>query len=260
MGIVVLYFVVVLLSNTIGALSGIGGGVIIKPALDAVGAHDLTNISFFSGVAVFVMAVVSLFDQFKSGFKVKVPPTLAIALGSVVGGILGNYVFQGLLTIFPNQEIVLLVQIILTVISLALVLLYLKLPIQSLHIKNLSLIFLVGLFLAFLSTLLGIGGGPINVIMFMYCFSMTMKEASVYSIVTIFFSQLSKLTTIALVEGFGGYELNILWVIILASIIGGLWGAKLNQKMSEAHIMLYYSLGTFGVILLNIVNGVLLLF
>ncbi|WP_062532042.1 hypothetical protein [Jeotgalibaca dankookensis] len=71
MGIVVLYFVVVLLSNTIGALSGIGGGVIIKPALDAVGAHDLTNISFFSGVAVFVMAVVSLFDQFKSGFKVR---------------------------------------------------------------------------------------------------------------------------------------------------------------------------------------------
>lgn len=41
-----LYFIVIILANTVGSLSGMGGGVIIKPVLDAIGAHSVGTISF----------------------------------------------------------------------------------------------------------------------------------------------------------------------------------------------------------------------
>ena len=69
-------------------------------------------------------------------------------------------------------------------------------------------------FLGSFSTFLGIGGGPINVSLLIFCFGLTMKDATVYSIITIFFSQLAKLVEIGLSEGYQAYDLTFLWVII----------------------------------------------
>ena len=41
-----IYFVVIVLANTVGAISGMGGGVLIKPILDLIGAHSVAGISF----------------------------------------------------------------------------------------------------------------------------------------------------------------------------------------------------------------------
>ena len=40
-----IYFVVIVLANTVGAISGMGGGVLIKPILDLIGAHSVAGIS-----------------------------------------------------------------------------------------------------------------------------------------------------------------------------------------------------------------------
>ena len=56
---VILYVVVILLANTIGAISGMGGGVIIKPALQIFNWDSVLTINFYSSVAVFTMAVSS---------------------------------------------------------------------------------------------------------------------------------------------------------------------------------------------------------
>ena len=247
---------VILFSNTIGALSGMGGGVIIKPALDAIGYHPLQSINFYSSAAVFVMSIVSVLKQVRGGFQIKVKQTLAIATGSLLGGTLGDLIFSQLLNSFNNESQVQFVQIILTVISLILVLLYLRFEIKSYKWNCLFVVFGVGLFLGTLSTLLGIGGGPINVAALMFGFSMPLKQATVYSIVTIFFSQFSKLTTVALNEGFFAYDLTFLWAIIPAAVLGGFLGSKLNQQLSNDKVTLYYRLVTTGVIILNIINGV----
>ena len=42
----VLYFIIIILANTIGAISGMGGGVLIKPVFDAIGAHSVPAITF----------------------------------------------------------------------------------------------------------------------------------------------------------------------------------------------------------------------
>ena len=89
-----------------------------------------------------------------------------------------------------------------------------------------------GLVLGFLASLLGIGGGPINVSLLMLMFALPIKEATVYSICTIFSSQLAKIVTIAGTTGFGLYDLKILWFVIPAAIVGGLLGAKVSTVLS----------------------------
>ncbi len=54
-----LYFLVAILATTIGSLAGIGGGVIIKPAMDFLGHYDLPTISVISSITVLSMAIVS---------------------------------------------------------------------------------------------------------------------------------------------------------------------------------------------------------
>ena len=53
--IYVIYTLVILTATSLGAVAGLGGGVIIKPLLDLVGAHDPSTINLYSSVAVFVM-------------------------------------------------------------------------------------------------------------------------------------------------------------------------------------------------------------
>ncbi len=47
-----IYFVVIVLANTVGAISGMGGGVLIKPILDLIGAHSVAGISFYGSLSI----------------------------------------------------------------------------------------------------------------------------------------------------------------------------------------------------------------
>lgn len=257
--IALIYFVVILFATTVGALSGMGGGVIIKPVLDAIGAHPLNSINFYSSVSIFVMAIVAVLKQVQGGIRVDIHKIIGIASGSILGGVLGNILFNFLLTFYDNQNLVQLVQIVITVILLVLVLLYLRFDIKPLNFKNKIWPFAVGLFLGAVSTLLGIGGGPINVAMFMFVFGMPMKRAMVYALVAKFFAHFSNLITVILNEGFNYYELSFLWAIIPAAILGGYLGSRLNQKSTRKKVNLYYRLVTLGVIILNLVNGIVLI-
>ena len=57
------YLIIILVcffSSVVRAICGIGGGVIIKPVLDATGVMSVTTVSFLSGCTVLSMSVVSL--------------------------------------------------------------------------------------------------------------------------------------------------------------------------------------------------------
>ena len=55
-----LFAVVVLIATIVGSISGIGGGVLIKPVMDAIFPMTTSEISFLSGTTVLTMTVVSL--------------------------------------------------------------------------------------------------------------------------------------------------------------------------------------------------------
>ena len=54
----IIYFLVGIIATTIGAISGIGGGVIIKPVLDTLGNYDISTISILSSFTRFLCQIV----------------------------------------------------------------------------------------------------------------------------------------------------------------------------------------------------------
>lgn len=259
MSVYIIYFLIIVLANTVGAISGMGGGVIIKPVMDAFAFHPLAAITFYSCVAVFTMSIASTYKQLKNGFKIEWPKAIAISIGSVFGGVLGNKLFTSLLTYFGDQKQVQLLQIVLTVLSLILVLVYTLKSIKTYKLTHLVAYFAIGLFLGGFSTLLGIGGGPINVSLLIFCFSLTMKEATIYSIVTIFFSQLAKLVETGTTTGYSIFDLSLLVAIIPAAIIGGYLGGYFSGKVSEEKVSKIFIAVVVLVIVINVVNGVMLI-
>ncbi|BDQ59692.1 hypothetical protein EfsSVR2332_08380 [Enterococcus faecalis] len=83
---------------------------------------------------------------------------------------------------------------------------------------------------------------------------MDIKSATVYSIITIFFSQLAKLGNIGLTTGFAVFDLTMLWAIIPAALFGGYVGGLFSKKLSQQRVAQIYSLVVFLVILLNMYN------
>lgn len=233
----ILYSLIVIGATVLGAVAGLGGGIIIKPLLDLVGAHDAKAIGIYSSAAVFTMCVVSLAKQMRGGFMFDAKVVLAISLGSLVGGLLGEMAFSVIATALDNG-VVKAVQAGLLVVTLALILVYTlrQDSMPSFLVKSPLAIFGTGLFLGVVSVFLGIGGGPLNVACMSLFFSYGMKESVVYSLATIFFSQLSKLALNAVGGTLFSVDLSFLPVVVASAILGGYIGTKINQRASDSVI------------------------
>lgn len=249
-----MYLIIIILANTVGSLSGMGGGVLIKPLFDLLGYHSMLEISFYSSVAVFTMSLVSTYGQLKN--KIKINPTLTytLSIGSVLGGILGSVLLNSFVIFFTNEKTVELIQMILFIVTLLFSYFYSLVNLKGFDIKNKYVMVSVGILLGGLASFLGIGGGPINVALVMFLFWTKLKEATVYSIIMIFCSQLFKLLTIYFTTGFGSYDKTILLYIIPAAIIGGFIGARLSGKLSDRAVKKVYQLIIICVLLLTFYN------
>ena len=127
---------------------------------------------------------------------------------------------------------------------------------KNLEVKNRFVILIIGFSLGFISSFLGIGGGPINVAVFVFFFNIDMKNATVYSIATILFSQASKLVTIGLNGGFMKYDLSLLLFALPAAILGGIVGTAVNHRSDKKIITMIFNVSVFMIILLNVYNAV----
>ena len=91
----IVFLLVSFFSSLVGSICGIGGGVIIKPVLDATGTMSVTAISFLSGCTVLSMSIISVAKAMKnSTVKINTKITTWLAIGSVLGGMTGKVMFQ----------------------------------------------------------------------------------------------------------------------------------------------------------------------
>ncbi|TCD46344.1 sulfite exporter TauE/SafE family protein [Streptococcus sp. X16XC17] len=236
-----IYLFIVLLATTVGAVTGLGGGVIIKPLFDMIGQDTPSAIGFYSSVVVFTMCLVAIYKQYKKGFSFDLKMLLSVSIGSVIGGLLGGEIFSLATRSFSVSQVK-VIQASLLLLTLVTIVLYTinKEKIATLHTKNLFVIFALGLFLGTISVFLGIGGGPLNVALLMYLFSFSIRDAAVYSIATIFFSQFSNLSSAILTKESLAYNLGMLPYLMVVAIIGGYLGTLLNQRLSEKNIERFY--------------------
>lgn len=242
MNLTLIYTFIVLLATTIGAITGLGGGVIIKPFFDLLGADTPTVIGFYSSVAVFTMCLVSIYKQIRKGFNFNTSILVGVSAGSLVGGYLGERTFT-LATSSLSQAMVQRIQASLLLLTLVIILLYAfnKSRVKHYQVKSWFWAALVGIFLGTISVFLGIGGGPLNVSLLMWLMSFSMKNAAVYSIATIFFSQLSKLGSMALTGELFQFDFGILPYLMVAAVIGGYMGTLFNQKLDNMQIEKLYN-------------------
>ena len=252
-----IYAAVILLATSLGAFVGLGGGVIIKPILDFIGAEPRMQVDFLSSVAVFTMSIVSTVKQIKNKVEFKKNVVLLIAIGSVAGGFLGSQCMD-LLEGFAHSDMVRCVQAFVLAVLLTFVCIYVAKERKSFHIKNNIAICFVGLLLGFIASFLGIGGGPINVAVLTLFFSMNVKESAVYSVAIIFFSQFSKLVTMFTTSGIEAYshQWKTLLFILPAAILGGIIGSGLNRKFDDKIIRKVFTAMMILLVALNIYNGI----
>lgn len=254
--IILLYSFIVLLATTIGAIAGLGGGIIIKPLFDMLAIHNASSISFYSSCAVFTMCIVSIIKQLKKGFTFDWIILSFISTGSLIGGLIGEFIFDSTIN-FLDESLLKVIQSIMLVITLLIILIYTinKEKINKYKIKNKTFIFLSGFFLGCISIFLGIGGGPLNVSLLIFLFSLDMKHAAVYSLATIFFSQISKLSKIILLGSITDFNLSLLPFICVSSILGGYLGTVFNQKLSSRIIEKIYMMLLIFLILVSCYNA-----
>lgn len=248
-----IYFIIIILATFIGSSAGIGGGVIIKPALDAINMSDIATIGFISSCSVLTMSIYSSIKQAKTVKNFDFKMIGLIGIGSVLGGILGNKIFSYFLTHF-DDNVVKATQSLMLSLLLTGVLLNNIYSSKTFKIENKFVIFLIGFILGTVSSFLGIGGGPINVAVFVVLFSCDIKTAAIYSLATIIFTQTSSLTTMYIANGFKDFDLRLLIFAIPAALLGGFIGTKYNKQADEKTIERLFRFTTAGVVILNIYN------
>lgn len=231
-----LFFVVCFSASVVGAVCGIGGGVIIKPVLDAFGVLDVSAISFLSGCTVLSMTTYSVVKS-KLGGNSRVEKRIGapLALGAAVGGLFGKWLFSCITSLSPDKNRVGAIQAGCLLIVTAGTLLYTlnKDRIRTMHIKNMAGCAAIGAALGIMSSFLGIGGGPINLVVLFFFFSMPTKTAAENSLYIIFFSQTASLISSLAAGNIPDFEAGVLVWMVLGGITGGICGRALNRRMKE---------------------------
>lgn len=254
--IIFIYSVIIFTATFLGALVGLGGGVIIKPLLDVIGHDSIDVVNFISTCAVFSMSISSSVKHIRAKTKINFRRMISISIGAVIGGICGSSLFDYLLDRF-NPDLLKGVQGIILGVLLVLSVIYINIKnAKSFKIKSLPGSAFVGLAMGLLASFLGVGGGPINVAFLVLFFSMTMKEAAVYSVGTIFFSQLSKIVTMAVSGSIPTVDpVTIIFAIIFA-VLGGILGAKVNKKSNEKALKTVFTVVVSAIAIVNFYNAV----
>ena len=234
-----LTFLVSFLASTAGAICGIGGGVIIKPTLDLFQIASVSTISFLSGCTVLSMSLYSvgrglLARDSSVDFKTGTP----LALGAAVGGILGKQLFTAVKNAASDPNAVGSVQAgcLAAITIFTLIYTLKKESVRTLQLKRSAPCVVIGIFLGVMSSFLGIGGGPINLVVLYYFFSMSAKTAAQNSLYIILVSQITSLTTTFVTNTVPPFEWVWLILMVAGGIGGGVVGRCINKRINNKQV------------------------
>lgn len=243
-------------ASAIGALCGIGGGVVIKPVLDLIGFESAATVSFLSGCTVLAMSAYSILrcGGVKAGLNVEA--SLPLSLGAALGGVAGKFLFEQVRRTVANDRLVGGIQAGCLAAVTMLTLLYTlrKCKIKTLALKNRMFCVGIGGVLGIVSSFLGIGGGPINIIVLHYFFSMPTKKAAVNSLFMILISQIFGIGFSIATQTVPAFSALNLVFMVLGGVFGGVLGRIWNRRMDNAHVDILFIALMAVIILICVYN------
>jgi len=232
--IIILFVLVCFLASVAGCICGIGGGIIIKPVLDSLGVYPAATISFISSCIVLSMTCYTVVNATLSGESmIRKGISTFLGLGAALGGVLGKVLFDFIQSASPNANMVGAVQSALLFVVMLGTLTYM---LYSAKISNHSVTkrrtcVLIGFGLGLLSSFLGIGGGPINLVVLSFFFSMNTKEAAQNSLFIILLSQCTSLILTLATGTVPEFPVLPFTLMVTAGIMGGVAGRRINKHL-----------------------------
>lgn len=250
-------FLTALLACVIGKICGMGGGVIIKPVLDALGIMSVASINFLSSCTVTGMTCWSVGKSAVSGrseinWKLSTP----LAVGAAIGGMLGKELFDIVAGCFQDANMAGGVQALILFAATFATLIYtiFKDRIAMRQVTNWMLCLLIGVALGMLGSFLGIGGGPFNMAVLYYFFSMSTKIAAQNSLYVILVSQTAGLLKTILSGNVPQVNIWVLVGMVVCGVIGSEVGRRINKQLSEKKATLLFECSMVLVLCINIYN------
>lgn len=252
-----IFAIISLMASIVGAICGIGGGVIIKPVLDTFGLVSVSTISFLSGCTVLSMSTYSVIKSFiAKDSKVNLKTGTPLAIGAAIGGVVGKELFSIIKASFENQNTVGGVQAIcLAIITLGTLIYTIKKDQIKTHIvTGQFMCLLIGCVLGIMSSFLGIGGGPINLVVLYFFFSMDTKTAASNSLYIILFSQFTSFISTLLTKSVPPFTPITLILMVCGGIFGGVIGRSINKKIDNNVVTKLFIVLMFIIIFISLFN------
>ncbi len=256
-----IFYLVSLSASCVGAICGVGGGVFIKPLLDALGVLPVNTITFLSTCTVVSMSSYNVLSSKKGESVIDWKLTTWLAVGAAIGGIVGKNMYSTLKNQFANPDIVGGYQAIALFVVVFLTLIYTlnKSKIKSIHVTNQLALIGLGFSLGCASSFLGIGGGPMNLAVLCYFLSMDMKVAAQNSLYIILVSQIASLSMTFMSKSYPTdlfHILDLLVGMMICGVLGGVIGKKVNKKIPTETVDKLFVILIYVILALCIYNTV----
>ena len=181
-----------------------------------------------------------------------------LAMGAAVGGVAGKMMFQYLSNMFADKDMVGAVQAACLMLITVGTLIYTinKAKIKTHKLTNAGMCLAIGLVLGIMSSFLGIGGGPINLVVLFFFFSMDTKTAAQNSLYIILFSQIASLINTLATRTVPEFTIGLLVLMVACGILGGAAGRTVNRRMDGAMVNKLF-IGLMGIIMLICVYNII---
>ena len=256
----IILFMIATGTSIVGSICGIGGGILIKPILDAIGIMSVSAVSFLSSCTVLAMALVSVGKSVRHGTaKISRRITPLLGIGATAGGMMGKMMFNWIKQSAGNESLVGLVQaIFLGLVTLGL-LIYMSLNeagrVRTRHVENLPACVVIGVLLGIVSSFLGIGGGPLDLAVLVYFFSMDTKEAATNSLCIILIAQAAALLQSLAASSVPEIRLAYLAVMVGGGVIGGAAGQTVNRRLNAKQVGKFFRFAMVLVMIISVCNA-----
>ena len=228
------YLIISLLASIAGAICGIGGGVIIKPTLDLFHLDSVATVSFLSGCTVLAMSCYSVTKAMRAGdSKVDLKIGTPLAIGAAIGGVAGKQMFSVISAQFQETAGAVQAACLFLITLGTMVYTLCKARIRTKQIDSAVVCLIIGLLLGIMSSFLGIGGGPINLVVLFFFFSMDTKTAAQNSLYIILFSQITSVGATIVTNTVPEFAWYKLVLMVAGGILGGILGRACNRRMDN---------------------------
>lgn len=229
-------FFVALITSIVGSITGVGSGILMKPILDLFGKDSVEVINIMSSITVFAMSLSAMLKELRNKVRIDYNTVIFLSIGSIIGGIIGKKIFEHIRQSYGNVIIPTQSTIFSILMFLIIVYLLKGKDIKTYRISSKIVVALVGFLLGFISAFLGIGGGPLNVVLLIFLFSLSTKEASLNSIFIIFFSQIASLVYGHISYGMPNVNYLVLVLMVVGGVVGGILGRNMANYFSDSSV------------------------